>query len=83
MNFLNKAFAYTSLGMGLFALVPVLASQLKSISTLNADLVWDEVAPMLMQISGAVGHPINMVLAEKITRNSIAEIKAFTPGVTA
>lgn len=74
---MNKLLAYISLGISIFGLVPVLAAQIKNPATLNADVVWSEVFPILMQVDMATGHTINMGLAEKITRNAVLEVKTW------
>lgn len=79
MNILNKAFAGVSLGMAVIGILPIVTAQVKSPSTLDADVVWNEVMPVLMQIGLLIGHNVNMALAEKITRNAVLEIKTWTP----
>lgn len=79
MNAFNKTLAAISLGMTVLGLLPIITAQVKSPASLDADLVWNEIQPVLMQISMLIGHSINMELAEKITRNAVLEIKTWVP----
>lgn len=76
---MSKLFAYISLGTSIFTLVPILAAQFKTPSTLDSALVWSEIEPIIMQLSMATGHTINTVLAQKIVDSAVVEIKKFVP----
>jgi len=73
----NKTLAAISLGLSLLGLLPIIAAQVKSPSTLDANVLWSEIEPVLMQISGLINHQIPLDLAQKITTSAVNEIKTY------
>ena len=73
MNFL----AYVKLGFDVFGVVGTVVAAHGG--PLAADLIWSEVQPVLFDIQQIVKKPVNMVLAEQITRNAVATYNSFVP----
>jgi len=71
---MNKFFQWVSIGSAVLGAVMILIPQIKSPSTLNADMVWQEISPALLLLGQATGAHINMILAEKITRDAVRTI---------